>query len=321
MGLALAVDATPGRPAFKGYEWAHAKRAYTGTGTAPMPMSTGTAPHGSYGTGYPVTVSMYRPCPTCPATKVGNTTVTATAPCSTCPIATGTGKDTTVVMTKPCPTCPLVPVTPTGTGSPIKTTSHGPFRPGRAVVFANSTMSFGQPTATGVTGVVGPPASTVIPSTAANGEVTSVTVPAVVKSVEPEVGSPVTKTAPNGQIIVSTPTAIPGIGQNGVPTESGANPQNPSTNQAGATSENPSTNAATNEAGSTSQSPATNQAGAVAQSPSANEAGATVPNAAPAANNVQSPAESPETFMGAASSSFRVPIAMSAICLALAFLL
>ena len=353
MGLAMAVDATPARPAFKGYEWAHAKRAYTGTGTAPMPMSTGTAPHGSYGTGYPVTVSMIRPCPTCPAQKVGNTTVvTATAPCPTCPIPTASGNNTTVVMTKPCPTCPLVPVTPTASGTPMKTMSNGPFRPGMPVVFANSTISFAQPPATGVTGVVGPPASTVIPSTASNGEITSVTVPAVVSSAKFEIGSPVTETAPNGQVIVSTPTAIPAIGQNGVPTESGAIPQNPSTNQAGATPGNPSTNAgaasqnpsineagatsqnpsaneagatsqnpSTNEAGSTSQSPATNEAGAVAQNPPANEAGATSPNAASASNNVESPAESPETFMGAASSSFRVPITMSAICLALAFLL
>ena len=364
MGLAMAVDATPARPAFKGYEWAPAKRAYTGTGTAPMPTSTGTAPHGSYGTGYPVTVSMYRPCPTCPAQKVGNTTVvTATAPCPTCPIPTGTGNNTTVVMTKPCPTCPLVPVTTTAPGTPMKTMSNGPFRPGMPVVFANSTISFAQPPATSVTGVVGPPASIVIPSTVSNGEVTLEPVPAVVKSAESEIGTPVTETAPNGQVIVSTPTATPAIGQNGVSTEPGAIPQNPSTNEAGATSENPSTNAgaasqnpstneagatsenpstnagaasqnpstneagatsqnpSTNEAGSTSQSPATNEAGAVAQNPSTNEAGATSPNAASAPNNGESPAESPETFMGAASSSFRVPIAMSAMCLALAFLL
>ena len=355
MGLAMAVEASSPRQAFKGYEWMPAKRAYTGTGTAPMPMSTGTAPNGPYkviATGYPVTATMFRPCPTCPPQKIGKgTVVTATAPCSTCPIPTAIGNNTTVIMTKACPTCPLVPITPTGAPS-SKITPNGPFRPGMPVNFANSTTNFAQPPATGVSGVVGPPASTVIPSTAANGEVTFETVSAAVGSPQSQIEFPVTETAANGQVTVATATAIPANGQNGVPTEAGSTSQNPSTNEAGAAPENPSTNAgaasqnpSTNEAGATSQNPSTNEAGAAPQNPSVNEAGATTqspstneagsesqnpssseagttsPNAASSPNNAESPAESPETFMGAASSSFRVPITLSAISLALMLLL
>ena len=336
MGLAMAAEASPPRPAFKGYEWMPAKRAYTGPGTAPPPMSTGASPNGPYkviATGYPVTATMYRPCPTCPPQKIGNLTVeTATAPCPTCPVPTAGGNNSTVIMTKACPTCPLVPVTPTGPPS-SQITPNSPFRPGMPVVFANSTAIFAQPPVTGVTWVVGPPAITVIPSTATNGEVTFETVSAAVESPQFQIGSPVTVTAANGQVTVVTPTAVPATGENGVPTESGATSQNPSINEAGATPQNPSTNAgtasqnpSTNEAGSTSESPATNEAGAAPQNPSANEAGSAPQNpstseAGATSPNAGSPAESPEAFMGAASSSFRVPITLSAISLALMLLL
>ncbi|KAK0512361.1 hypothetical protein JMJ35_005489 [Cladonia borealis] len=349
MGLAMAVEASPPRPAFKGYEWMPAKRAYTGTGTAPMPMLTGTAPIAPVkviATGYPVTATMYRPCPTCPAQKIGNNTVvTATAPCPTCPVPTAGGNNSTVIMTKACPTCPLVPVTPTAAPS-SQITPNSPFRPGMAFNFANSTANFVQPPATGISGVVGPPAITVIASTATNGVVTFATVTAAVGSPQSQIEFPVTETAANGQVTVATETAIPANGQNAVSTESGSTTQNPSTNETGATTQNPSTNEAgattqnpstneagattqnpsTNEAGSTSESPATNEAGAAPQSPSTNGAGSESQNpssteAGTTSPNAESPAESPEAFVGAASSSFRVPITLSAISLALMLVL